>query len=112
MFIQRYYHKKITEFNKIIKDYCKNNNIKVSFEDFLFHNKSEYCSPAFYYIHLCPKIYLVNSKIFQEYYKSLDSDFQQDIITETEIIENKNLLKTNKQLLKMLKEYQKEDSIM
>lgn len=112
MFIQRYYHKKITEFNKIIKDYCENNNIKVSFESFLFHNKNEYCSPAFYHIHLCPKIYLVNSKIFQDYYNSLDKDFQQDIITEKEIIENKQLLRQNKELLKMLKKYQKEDSIL
>lgn len=112
MITNKYYNKKIKDFMQIAKTYCKGNKIEFSFNNFLFHDMNDFCSPAFYFIHLCPKIYLVNSKSFIKYYNALDKDFQNDIISREEIQENLVFLKKNKKLLKMLKKIQKEDSIL
>lgn len=112
MIIERYYNKKIKDFNKIVKTFCEGNNINISFENFLFHDMNDICSPAYYFIHLCPKIYLVNSKAFFKYYSKLDKDFQNEIILKEQIHESLIFLKRNKKLLKILKKYQKEDSVL
>ena len=112
MITTKYYTKKIKDFLKIVETYCKGQKIDFSFENFLFHDMNDVCSSAFYFIHLCPKIYLVNSKSFIKYYNLLDKDFQDDIITREQIQENLVFLKKNKKLLIMLKKIQKDDSIL
>jgi hypothetical protein len=112
MITTKYYTKKIKDFLKITETYCKGQKIENTFHNFLFHDMNGICSPAFYFIHLCPKIYLVNSKSFIKYYNSLDKDFQEDIITREQIHENLVFLKKNKTLLVMLKKIQKDDSIL
>ena len=109
---ERYYTKKIKDFLKIKDVFCEERNINNSFKEFLFHEKNDFCSPAFYVLHLCPKIYLVNSKIFKKYYYSLDKDFRDDLLTGTEFHENLIFIKRNKKILKMLKSVQKNDSIL
>lgn len=112
MMIERYYTKKINEFLKITDDFCEEHNIKEkTFENFLFYEKNQYCSPAFYFLHLCPNVYLVNSKSFMKYYNLLEDDFKDDIITKSEIREAVLTLKRNKNILLMLKQIQKNDSI-
>jgi hypothetical protein len=109
---EKYYRKKIKDFLKIVKDFCDDNNINYTFKDFLFYNKNEFCSPAYYHLHLAPKIFLVNSKTYMNYHNSLDVDFKQDILTEEDIRKNKILLKSNDRILNMLRTYQKNDSIL
>jgi len=110
--IIKYYNKKINDFVKLAKQYCKENDIEYSFKDFLNHKKNDICSPAYYYLHLCPSLFLANSKSFMEYYHTLDDDFRNDIITRTQIKEDLILLKRHKPLLRMIKKKLGEDSIL
>ena len=107
----RIYKKKIKDFLKHVTEYCEDNDLENDFKTFLFHKKNDFCSPAYYFLHLAPKLYLANSKCFADYYYSLDKDFQEDIITTKEIKYFMRLVNTNQKLKNLLKTFQKNDAI-
>ena len=110
--INRFYARDIRQFLKEKNDYCSENNIENDMRSFLFYNKGDICSPAYYFLHTCPRIFLANSKAFLDYHSTLDIDFQEDILKTTEIKKYKRMLKGNIKLLEFIKKIQKQDSIL
>lgn len=109
--ILEYYKRKIDNFLKEVVEYCEDNNID-NFYDFLFYNKNDICSPAYYILQICPSVFLVNSKSFKKYYNTLDKDFQNDLIPNDKWNEYIRVLKRNKNLLNYIKEIQGDDSVL
>ena len=110
--VDKIYAKRLNIALKDMKAFCKKEKIENKFSTFLFYNHNGICSPAYYSLHLFPKQYLVNSKSFYKYYKNLDIDFQQDIITHEELLLIKKELKRNKNFLNYLKKIQGDDSLL
>lgn len=95
-----------------MESYCAKHNLKEDFRTFLFHGKNDVCSKTYRFLYGCPKIYLVNSKAFREYYETLDCDFKRDIIDEEDINRVLLWLKRNKKLKKFLKKVMGKDSVL
>lgn len=110
--IDKLYARRLNTVLKDMKKFCKEEQIPVDFKTFLNYKHNGICSPAYYFLHMFPKQYLVNSKSFMKYYNKLDSDFQNDIIEHSEIHEVKKELKKNKTMLNYLKQIQGEDSLL
>ena len=103
--------KKIAIFDKSIKKFCIQNNLK-SFEQFLFYKWNGIVSVTYQQLYVAPKEYLANSKAFKKFYYMLDKDFKNDIFTTEEYRDTKRQLQINHELKQHLQKLMQEDSIL
>lgn len=94
------------KFHKFVMNFCKEKNIPQTFESFLNYSESQdgYVSDTYKYLLMAPKYYLVNSRAFIKYYKTLDADFQYDIMSRGEMHGYISELISNYKLEKKLNE--------
>lgn len=111
-FINRVYKKQIKNFNIAMKRYCEEHNLKNDFETFLYHEWNGFTSPAYNYLFILPVIYLVNSTAFMNYYYQLDKDFQDDLVTISEINALKKELKRNEEMVIYLRKIMGKDALL
>jgi len=110
--ITRIYMAKTRKAINYMNKFCKENKIENNFNTFLFYEFSGFCSPAYYYLHFFPKLYLANSRSYRKYHKQLDKDFQDDILPTNEIRMLIKQLKRDEQLLEYFKSIQGDDSYL
>jgi hypothetical protein len=103
--------KGVIEFHNEVISFCKKKKIETSFKNYLNFKESEssYVSDNFQRLYSASKYYLVSSRAFSNYYKKLDHDFQQDIITKREYRLIKQDIKSNINLFKKVKNILGED---
>ena len=105
------YKKGIVTFTQQMVKYCKDNNVKATFKNFLYHDSEGYVPATYPYLLGASKVYLANSKMFSEYYKKLDKDFQNDIYTKEELKNFRNTIVENDELRNYLKEAMNGDAL-
>lgn len=101
------------KFHKLVLEFCKEHNIAPSFDAFLKYSEDPngYVSDTYKYLLLAPKYYLVNSKAFIDYYNGLDSDFQYDLMSKSEMRMYVSELISNYKLEKKLNEIMGKDGM-
>lgn len=74
---------------RYVVKFCKERNLKPTLRNFLFYKKTEHSgvpeSVYYFYGGTYSKYYFYNSKVFYEYYCSLQPDFQKDLVTVEEL---------------------------
>lgn len=102
---------KCYKFHNFVKSFCEENNISsMMFKDFLMYNYNGITSETYRHLYTAPLYYLVNSKAFTAFYKKLDADFKNDIITPALMHEIDNELCCYPKLIKALHRIMKGDS--
>jgi hypothetical protein len=112
MWINTIYKRQINNFYKKMGKYCRKEKIENDFSKFLFYKWNGINGTTYAYLFLLPKVYLVNSKSFMDYYNKLHKDFQDDILDRKEIKNIKKELKKNTELQQFLKKIMDKDSIL
>lgn len=100
---------------KYVVKFCKERNVKPSLRNFLFHKKSEhaYVPESVYYFFggVYSKYYFYNSKVFYEYYCSLQPDFKKDLTTNEELLAVQRFTLANVELHDYVKSTLKKDYV-
>ncbi len=102
-------------FEKMFKAYCREHGLPETFKDFLWHGHTGFVSKTYRFLlnpETAPRDYLANSKAFHAYYKSLDQDFQKDIMTVKEFNQLKDSLQRKHSIQTALKRLMGRDSIL
>lgn len=101
-------------FLKEVKIFCDEKNIDFSLKSFLNYktSKNQYL-PDCYRLLLGPKpqMLLSNSKLFNDFYYSLDYDIRQDIIKEDKIKRGRAIAMSDRDLQKTLRDLLRKDYI-
>jgi len=103
---------KIQKFDRQMKRFCQEKNIKPTFENYLFFGWNGIVSETYASLYIAPKEYLANSKAFNKFFFKLDPDFKNDLFEAGELRQTKRELQINTELTKQLQQLMKEDSIL
>jgi len=107
----KYYQARFRKFKEIIQHFCDDNNIEECFNEAIYYNNKTGVGPFFYKLFKAPKMYLANSRTFLRYRRTLDKDFQNEIITDDEIKYFQSEILKNKKLQQEVKKIMKNDFI-
>ena len=105
------YRKNIVKFRNQMVKFCNDKELTPTFKNFLYFDSDGYVPATYPFLIGAPKVYLANSKSFQDYFDKLDKDFQQDIYTKDELKNFRNTIRENDELRKYLKSIMRKDSI-
>ena len=80
-YLELHYLEEIKKFMQEVRIYCKNKNLEANLYNYINCDKKNYCNDNFKNLLSAPKIFLVCSKAFKDFYLTLDKDFQMDLIS-------------------------------
>lgn len=109
--VNKIYKQEIKRFLKDAQDFCDKEGIEFTMRNFLFYKKNAFCSPAYRFLFGTPKVFLISSRAFREYYYTLDFDFQRDILTMEQWKSLTEELQRNKKLQRFIKNILQEDFV-
>ncbi len=110
-YTEKYYIDEIKKFWEIVENYCNKKSLEISFDSFINNNKKNYCNENFKYLTIAPKILLVSSITFKNFFMKLDKDFQYDLMDINLYVQLLQDLKESKKLKKYIKNLLQDDFI-
>lgn len=99
---------------RYIKKFCDENSVKFSLRSFLFYKKQNSSIPQSVYYFFggnYSKYYFYNSKLFYEYYNSLQPDFRRDVTSVEELLQVQRLTLATSELHTYVSSLLKQDYV-
>lgn len=111
--VNNLFERKIESFYQYIKSQCETKGINSTFKDYLFYKSTpgQYVPDSYTSLYRAPAEFLISSKAFKEYYKTLDADFKSDLITPEEYKQLFSHVSKQQSLQQVMKKYLKEDCV-
>lgn len=106
------YKRLINKFYKRVEEFCKINEIPNSLNNLLLYKSKVCVGPGWNTMYSAPTILLAVSKSFLTYRNTLDPDFKEELITDSDIYQIQNKIQKSPMLLKWLRKKIKNDCIL
>ena len=92
------YEKRINEFINYLQSFCNNHKIPFKLYNALLYKSFNSVGPFWQYLYSAPKLYLANSMTFLNYRRTLDDDFKNELLTDSEIFYFQTLAQEDKDI--------------